>query len=425
MHSPRGKSTDSAQPDRWSDGASSSLLRRAAADHTPPPSDPPPSAHPLPGTMENGPWFAGARTTYPSPPMTCSSSVQRHGRSLSGGMLSSVNESSRSPPSWHTDGSTLSPRVQHPYRPSTGSSFRSLDASPHLPSLASIHPHPSYYHERARESESGSAPAQPRLAEGRAPERSVGVAPRGTPQWSELEQRAYALGFSHGLDVRHLSTPRSPSPTASPRRPFSSDGDGPGANALQHTVRGWTEPGRPLLPTRAQSDPLLDAARPGILVPITALVGSPRPEARAANFEPQNPQAAAGHVGEVPGPRSPLHRPRPHLGAGLHPTSAANGQHHLTLIHPHPQGQPHASLLGSVQGPGWAASNARLAISCYPCREKKLKCDGDTPCDPCVRKGNQHNCAYATEVRRRGKTQKRRRTRETPRRDWGGGGVNA
>lgn len=48
----------------------------------------------------------------------------------------------------------------------------------------------------------------------------------------------------------------------------------------------------------------------------------------------------------------------------------------------------------------------RQAISCYPCRGRKLKCDGEKPCSQCVRRGGAGECEYAQAVRRRGKGKK-------------------
>ncbi|ORY24993.1 hypothetical protein BCR39DRAFT_545514 [Naematelia encephala] len=45
----------------------------------------------------------------------------------------------------------------------------------------------------------------------------------------------------------------------------------------------------------------------------------------------------------------------------------------------------------------------RQAISCFPCRQKKLRCDGAKPCVQCVRRNSIEKCAYADGVRRRGK----------------------
>jgi hypothetical protein len=48
----------------------------------------------------------------------------------------------------------------------------------------------------------------------------------------------------------------------------------------------------------------------------------------------------------------------------------------------------------------------RQLISCYPCRARKLKCDGKEPCQQCDRRGPQVECAYADKVKRRGKGRK-------------------
>jgi hypothetical protein len=56
-------------------------------------------------------------------------------------------------------------------------------------------------------------------------------------------------------------------------------------------------------------------------------------------------------------------------------------------------------------GVGLGRSQRQL-ISCYPCRGRKLKCDGQKPCAQCLRRGNEAECAYASHVRRRGKGKK-------------------
>lgn len=51
-------------------------------------------------------------------------------------------------------------------------------------------------------------------------------------------------------------------------------------------------------------------------------------------------------------------------------------------------------------------SGKRLPISCYPCRKRKLKCDGNVPCGPCVKRDSVGECGYEKDVRRRGKGKK-------------------
>lgn len=45
----------------------------------------------------------------------------------------------------------------------------------------------------------------------------------------------------------------------------------------------------------------------------------------------------------------------------------------------------------------------RQIISCFPCRSRKLKCNGQRPCSQCIRRGDNDSCEYAKSVRRRGK----------------------
>jgi len=92
--------------------------------------------------------------------------------------------------------------------------------------------------------------------------------------------------------------------------------------------------------------------------------------------------------------------------------------------YPSSSSRPTASSLGGPSGPGYepyyrnsqgfySASSGgsgrvqRQLISCYPCRRRKLKCDGARPCAQCMRRGNEAECGYATHVRRRGKGKKK------------------
>lgn len=45
----------------------------------------------------------------------------------------------------------------------------------------------------------------------------------------------------------------------------------------------------------------------------------------------------------------------------------------------------------------------RQPIACFPCRTRKLRCDGVHPCAQCVRRKGAAECKFAPEVRRRGK----------------------
>jgi hypothetical protein len=49
---------------------------------------------------------------------------------------------------------------------------------------------------------------------------------------------------------------------------------------------------------------------------------------------------------------------------------------------------------------------SRQQISCHPCRNRKVKCSGTTPCEACVKIKREHECLYEKTVRRRGKGKK-------------------
>ena len=45
-------------------------------------------------------------------------------------------------------------------------------------------------------------------------------------------------------------------------------------------------------------------------------------------------------------------------------------------------------------------SREREAHACYPCRKRKVKCDGHHPCRTCVRRKHPHICSYQLAGRR-------------------------
>ncbi|KLT43637.1 hypothetical protein CC85DRAFT_291420 [Cutaneotrichosporon oleaginosum] len=49
---------------------------------------------------------------------------------------------------------------------------------------------------------------------------------------------------------------------------------------------------------------------------------------------------------------------------------------------------------------------SRQQISCHPCRNRKVKCSGTTPCEACVKIKREDECVYEKTVRRRGKGKK-------------------
>jgi hypothetical protein len=60
----------------------------------------------------------------------------------------------------------------------------------------------------------------------------------------------------------------------------------------------------------------------------------------------------------------------------------------------------------SLSPGGVTRTGQRQLISCYPCRTRKMKCDGAKPCTQCVRRGGEADCTFANAVRRRGKGKK-------------------
>lgn len=65
-------------------------------------------------------------------------------------------------------------------------------------------------------------------------------------------------------------------------------------------------------------------------------------------------------------------------------------------------------LVGTSKPPQRRADDQkRQAIACYNCRQRRLKCDGENPCSPCVRRGVADTCAFAQQVRRRGPGRKK------------------
>ncbi|WVQ69983.1 uncharacterized protein L199_008207 [Kwoniella botswanensis] len=82
----------------------------------------------------------------------------------------------------------------------------------------------------------------------------------------------------------------------------------------------------------------------------------------------------------------------------------------LNKVHPPPASDYfgrafHHSHPGSSDHPP-AKRPKRQQISCYPCRQRKLRCDGKTPCAQCSRRHIDGQCRYADRIRRRGRGKK-------------------
>jgi hypothetical protein len=110
-----------------------------------------------------------------------------------------------------------------------------------------------------------------------------------------------------------------------------------------------------------------------------------------------HPYAETGRIPRFPSSHyaDPYHRST----NGPYPPSSSSSYDYFrhspsTYPHPPPSGYN-----------GYGRSRRQL-ISCYPCRARKLKCDGQKPCQQCDRRGTQAECAYADKVKRRGKGRK-------------------
>lgn len=56
----------------------------------------------------------------------------------------------------------------------------------------------------------------------------------------------------------------------------------------------------------------------------------------------------------------------------------------------------------------------RIPLSCAPCRQRKLKCNRQSPCDNCVKRGDSASCAYAAPATRKKGSQSSSMANATP-----------
>ncbi|EXJ78104.1 hypothetical protein A1O3_09265 [Capronia epimyces CBS 606.96] len=56
----------------------------------------------------------------------------------------------------------------------------------------------------------------------------------------------------------------------------------------------------------------------------------------------------------------------------------------------------------------------RIPLSCAPCRHRKLKCNRQSPCDNCTKRGDSASCAYAAPVARKKGSQSHSTSSATP-----------
>src|SRR3984957_9783330 len=56
----------------------------------------------------------------------------------------------------------------------------------------------------------------------------------------------------------------------------------------------------------------------------------------------------------------------------------------------------------------------RVPLSCGPCRHRKLKCNRQSPCDNCTKRGDALSCAYAAPAARKKGSQNHSQSNGTP-----------
>ncbi|KAI8952151.1 hypothetical protein F4801DRAFT_242395 [Xylaria longipes] len=56
----------------------------------------------------------------------------------------------------------------------------------------------------------------------------------------------------------------------------------------------------------------------------------------------------------------------------------------------------------------------RVAQACDTCKQRKVKCDGQTPCSYCKRRHRAHTCRFSPPIRRRRPSEKPRRSSASP-----------
>ena len=164
--------------------------------------------------------------------------------------------------------------------------------------------------------------------------------------------------------------------------------------------------------------------------------GDPFPIAQPSAQNQRGPAYSIGGGGAGGGPS--ILPPNPHAFSPYeyaytvrrHNGTPPPSQHEVAMYDPHGYYPPipgyHMGMGGgqhslSSGGTGPSRSQRQL-ISCYPCRARKLKCDGENPCRQCSRRGSEKECAYADRVRRRGKGKKQREDGESSDGSHSGGG---
>lgn len=196
---------------------------------------------------------------------------------------------------------------------------------------------------------------------------------------------------------------------------------------------------RPPPPPRAVTQPQSPTQR---LVPRMRphSINQPEPLSQGAIISPS--MGRATHPTYAPfglGPFNPVVHPpqrtptypahRPNLAAPVHPANyqivadrpnkqlqaPAGTRFHPPQMHPPPiysfSSQESSSSYREREGSGLEPVGSshhqrkRQLISCYPCRKRKLRCDGRRPvCEQCERRKVVDQCGYAETIKRRRRT---------------------
>lgn len=120
--------------------------------------------------------------------------------------------------------------------------------------------------------------------------------------------------------------------------------------------------------------------------PVPRAGGGPYPP---EYYRPHRPPSYGYPPPMEPGLHYPVHMGGPPMGPFMGPEYAAHGQYYSMQMRP----------------PG-QQMRSRQQISCHPCRNRKVKCSGTTPCEACVKIKREHECIYEKTIRRRGKGKK-------------------
>lgn len=216
-----------------------------------------------------------------------------------------------------------------------------------------------------------------------------------------------------------VSPPPFPNASSS-TRPFTAGPSGSNlgvSTAPRHPLppRAVTQP-QP--PTQRLIPPIRSNSKSQIQPPLPGAVASPSMRTLTQPLYPpfaRGPSKPIAH--ESQDLRCPEHMPN--FIAPIHPAyhdpPAWQGQvpvgtrFHLPQVHPPPfysLSSPESSTNSreglDVEPVGSNRQRKRQLISCYPCRKRKIRCDGRRPvCEQCERRKIVNQCGYAESIKRR------------------------